>query len=153
MIFPGKNSRTCALEKASNSAAVRMITLALIRETMYTEGSVARNLVRHSLMMVIMLRCDITCSLTGKSRISMVLAAFSLVVGFQVTSWRFWMAMAADGGILKPPIVVDGECGAAAIIENDENGARMPHVGILLRDAEHKKPIANNQPSRCLKNL
>jgi hypothetical protein len=80
---------------------------------------VDRNLVGHSLITVMMLICEVTCSVTGNISISVILTDFAFIVGFHVTYFRFWIAMAVEGGSFKPPIMVDGGFVAAAIVEDD----------------------------------
>jgi hypothetical protein len=69
-----------------------------------------------------MLICKVTCSFTVYF-ISIILADYSFIVGFQVTSFQFWIAsIAANRRSLKPPVMVDagGFFVAAAIIEDDQ---------------------------------
>jgi hypothetical protein len=83
-------------------------------------GSVARNTVREVLRTSKMLKwAAVIWNLTGNKPSSSVLAVFSTIPDVQVTSLRCWVAVAAEGGSSKAPIVSAGRIGSVAMVEID----------------------------------
>jgi hypothetical protein len=89
-------------------------------------------------------------ALVANGRIWVVCADFWLGIFLQWATLWFGIAVAADGGSSRPPVVSDEGIVAAAIVRNDRqraNGSRDLHVDRLLQSSEHGKLVVFNQPS------